>query len=777
MNIINLSKRRTKFLIAISAIIGLCFCLLILRINFGLHHDDTSVLLYQRGPTYPGHVNDAIGFWFRPRAEHMRAYRPIAHTYQLLQSLIYQHLGLPFCAAINLFFLGLSGFFVFLLADYLFGGYIGVISSFSFILFPQEISANWVLFGPQALVPGLMCFSLLLYLKYLNGSKKNLIYLLLILIISPLFKEAIGLISFVIFFHYCFLYFAKTLGSYSSSIHLGKFSWTFAISMSIACFQSIFPSFFVNFLIFSNPALISIFEMGPLHDHLSALNPKESLFMDILASIPPSLIISSLLTLILSKVVLNSKRSLKIFSIHNLQKQAILIMSSILLIAYIFFIFSDNEKMKILFIFFYLSFLGILFATRYSLLIVIWLSATLFSLFSVYFNTTQLGYLAPQIIIIISVITKSSIADLYKTTLQQTFLYKKVVHWLIGSIAFLCILSFIDTSTSVANAFSGYAALDKLVKNEEIQQYFSSQCRDSISDRNIYLSNSPLIMDIAFHSLGYKSLNLGNLKYNSFFGVPPSEVIKSKKQLQNLLINNNVYLVRLESPNPYKPILWKTENLEKSFSKTMTFETSFTTYYFDPLRRILDNRYRDLVINPDFQDEYKLQKKSMFKTTYANTVYISHRCAAKVDQDFLLPIIGVIGDLPIELVVDGYKAFNIIKANDLFYGLARIEGAFELEKVQKGEYDHLIIGNSIEEVKAGIDEKVKTMNNDERERNQIRLVIEGYKKFNIIEMNGRFYAILQAEGTFSLDRIEKQDYSLFFIGDSIEEVQAAIDNQ
>ncbi|WP_204105248.1 MULTISPECIES: hypothetical protein [Spirulina sp. CCY15215] len=705
----------------------------------------------------------------------MKAYRPIAYEYQLLQSLIYQYFGLSVCAAINLLLFGLSGFLVFLLADYLFGGYIGLITSSSFILFPQEISANWVLFGPQSLVPGLMCLSLFLYLKYLNGSQKNFVFLLLVLLLSPMFKEATGLISFVILFHYCLIYFFKTLGFYNTHLYRNKFNWIFVILMSIACFQSIFPSFFVNFLIFRNPSLISIFEMGALHDHLSALSPRESLFLDILSTISPGLVIGSLLILILTMIGLNSEKQLKLFSIRNLQKQAISIISLALIIAYILVLFSDDRSIKLLFIFSYISFLGIFFAMRYSLLIAIWLFATLLSLFSVYFNTTQLGYLATQIILIISVITGNSILAIYQITLKKKNIYKKLLHWLMRVVVFLCILSFLDNAMSVANAFSGYNSLDRLIESEEIQQSLSGQCKNAIGDRSIYLSNSPLIVDMIFHLQGNQSISLGDLRYNSFFGVPPSEVIKNRKQLQNLLIDNNIYLIRLEHPNPYKSFLWKTKDLENLFSKPIAFEISFTTYYLDPFRRLLNNRYKDLVITPDFQDEYQLEKKLMFRSIYTNTIHISYRCASKVEQDLLPEMVSAVQK--IELVVDGYKKFNIIKANSLFYGLAQAEGAFNLEKIEREEYRHLLIGNSIEQVKAAIDKEVETINNSRDSSNQIQLVTEGYKQFNIIEVNDRFYGILQEDGEFTLERVKKKDYKRLLIGDSIEEVKLMIDNQ
>ncbi|WP_204103712.1 MULTISPECIES: hypothetical protein, partial [Spirulina sp. CCY15215] len=39
-----------------------------------------------------------------------------------------------------------------------------------------------------------------------------------------------------------------------------------------------------------------------------------------------------------------------------------------------------------------------------------------------------------------------------------------------------------------------------------------------------------------------------------------------------------------------------------------------------------------------------------------------------------------------------------------------------------------------------------------------------------------FYGVPQGEGEFSLEKIEQEGYSIFFVGSSMEEVQTAINN-
>lgn len=61
---------------------------------------------------------------------------------------------------------------------------------------------------------------------------------------------------------------------------------------------------------------------------------------------------------------------------------------------------------------------------------------------------------------------------------------------------------------------------------------------------------------------------------------------------------------------------------------------------------------------------------------------------------------------PGELVVLGYRNFNIIRCRDKYYGLAWEEGAFYLRKVISGEYERCVVGDSIEEAKRRIDQLI-----------------------------------------------------------------------
>lgn len=56
-----------------------------------------------------------------------------------------------------------------------------------------------------------------------------------------------------------------------------------------------------------------------------------------------------------------------------------------------------------------------------------------------------------------------------------------------------------------------------------------------------------------------------------------------------------------------------------------------------------------------------------------------------------------------------------------------------------------------------------------------KLVLEGYKGFNIISYGDKYYGLDQNEGPFYITKVEKKEYKKCFIGKSIDEVKEIID--
>jgi hypothetical protein len=57
----------------------------------------------------------------------------------------------------------------------------------------------------------------------------------------------------------------------------------------------------------------------------------------------------------------------------------------------------------------------------------------------------------------------------------------------------------------------------------------------------------------------------------------------------------------------------------------------------------------------------------------------------------------------------------------------------------------------------------------------VRMAKEGYKGFNILELNGRYFGIPQGEGAFGLQKIRSREYSRSFVSDEYGAVIDQID--
>lgn len=121
---------------------------------------------------------------------------------------------------------------------------------------------------------------------------------------------------------------------------------------------------------------------------------------------------------------------------------------------------------------------------------------------------------------------------------------------------------------------------------------------------------------------------------------------------------------------------------------------------------------------------------------------------------------------PVHLVKQGYKGFNVIEHNGVYYALGQDEGAFAMSKVDEREYKHLFIGETEKQAEDFVDQSFLPA----------RLVVEGYKKFNILAIGTRYYGLAQEEGAFDLAKLSRKEYHHAFVAESIEAVKNQIDN-
>ncbi len=135
------------------------------------------------------------------------------------------------------------------------------------------------------------------------------------------------------------------------------------------------------------------------------------------------------------------------------------------------------------------------------------------------------------------------------------------------------------------------------------------------------------------------------------------------------------------------------------------------------------------------------------------------------------------------LAEEGYQGYNIIHLGDTFYAIRQDEGAFDLGKFEAGEYTDAAEGVSLGEVKWRIDAIVTAPATPPATPPAIPpatppalvLAEEGYQGYNIIRAGDKFYAILQSDGAFSVEKFQAGGYTNAVEGNSLEEVEGKID--
>lgn len=182
---------------------------------------------------------------------------------------------------------------------------------------------------------------------------------------------------------------------------------------------------------------------------------------------------------------------------------------------------------------------------------------------------------------------------------------------------------------------------------------------------------------------------------------------------------------------------------------------------------LVDERKNQTGWRADEKRRYKVEKPSLCK-------YYLFRFTSGNDETLRIYEIKIVTSpvfLSVEskfpiLVEEDYKGFNIIFYRGTYYALDQDGGAFDINKINRKEYERCYAGDSLVEVKGCVDELPYIP--------KPKLAKEGYKGFNIILYNGKYYAIAQDEGVFDIDKVNNKKYNLVFIGNSPEDVKNKI---
>ena len=129
--------------------------------------------------------------------------------------------------------------------------------------------------------------------------------------------------------------------------------------------------------------------------------------------------------------------------------------------------------------------------------------------------------------------------------------------------------------------------------------------------QNTIAVDDALILATRFRA-GHGTFNFDN-------GVPPKRVLKTEQDLQTLLRKYSCVLVIADhvNPEPAPVRYWDIHSIEKLFHEIGEQPIHFAAYYADPLRCMIDNRYRSMMGPPDFQHEF-VKEARWFREQFTN---------------------------------------------------------------------------------------------------------------------------------------------------------------
>ena len=122
----------------------------------------------------------------------------------------------------------------------------------------------------------------------------------------------------------------------------------------------------------------------------------------------------------------------------------------------------------------------------------------------------------------------------------------------------------------------------------------------------------------------------------------------------------------------------------------------------------------------------------------------------------------------VPVLIDHYRGFNLVRVNDEVYGVPASAGTVDLALETDRCHPDLLRAGTLEALKKII-AAVPVKPADPL------LVLEGYRHFNVVWWNERYYAVPQGEGDFDPERVRQRDYSRAYEGRSAQEVTARID--
>lgn len=586
---------------------------------------------------------------------------------------------------------------------------------------PSVVGGGWLIFsGIHALVLLLICLGLLLYWKIIEKPRHHQWYLAGlcgVLLLGPWYREFIGGLNVLIIF----LEFQRARRPTPLMFLAGLF-----------LLHAVFPTALVRLIAFPGLPLQPVFALGQLGVQVQ-LNPAAAdgsaighaisslrwrALFSFLALFPPTLVALSLIGHVLPSGWQKDRRS---FSVSKYAG------------GYLFLGF--------------------------------WLSVFFLPFLRIFTLHAHLAYPLMPFSIIVAV----GAERLWHMTSHQTALSRI----LRNAVALLLGVAVCD---HLLNVYGSYRTVDAINSGSlAVADWFQKQ----VPADSIVICNALHIEDIRLFSNGhfvpYWTVDTGIVELK--------RAVETPQKLNELLVENqnrrDVYFLDVDYEFTRDKVYYHSHKYVRSESVAMEkiglVHTTQVRYpYLDPLRMLMPRSYIPFLGGGDLENDF-YRGPAQDRTPFMWEIYAEYH-VYRVTGTEVAPWDP---NIPWSFVEEGYKNFNIFKHGDRFFALAQALGPVDLHWLNTrlvNDYQHsglLMVGRSLDEIKRLVDHSPMAVG--PHSPSIPILLKEGYRDFNLIRYGEKIYAIPQAEGAFSIERIKKDEYSRWFSASSLNKVKRLVD--
>jgi len=327
------------------------------------------------------------------------------------------------------------------------------------------------------------------------------------------------------------------------------------------------------------------------------------------------------------------------------------------------------------------------------------------------------------------------------------------------------------------NVYGSYRTVRGIIKGDlAVADWFKTH----VPKGSIVICNAVHVEDIRLFSDGhivpYWTVEAGIVELIRAVATPA--------KLGELLVRNhnsrNVYFLDVDYKFTPDKVYYHSHkyvrNENVAMKKIGLIHTTRVRYpYLDPLRAFIPGSYVLFLGAGDTENDF-YQGPAQDGTPFMRELYAEYH----VYQVTGTEVAPWDPNIPWRLVEESYKGFNILRYGDQYIAVGQALGPVYLRRLTPRMVNDfqarrgIAIGNSLDEVKQLVSQFPQVQRSDGAPGRV--LVEEGYKGFNLIRYGEKIYAIPQGEGAFAIERIEKNDYTRWFSGGSLDDVKPLIDS-